>query len=130
MKLAQQYPRKSPDFYRKNDEVLQKVLESDLDLDFEGPITLMECIHGPIQDFGYTTLFQEVSDFRNKVVLWCFLEEWDITKYYNKDMHDRMVHYINLCSPVKKKELKRLVTGWTPTNYCNICHTLKKKCKI
>lgn len=79
-------------------------------------LTLMECIHGPEEDFGYTKLFQKIHDFKNKEIVWQFLKKHKLPD---------SAQYINLCKPVKYKHLMQLATNQVPSNYCQTCQQLK-----
>ena len=89
------------------------------------PLTLMECVHGPVEDFGCPELFERVPDFRNKMVLWRFLSEWGTL--HNAD---ELVRYINLCSPARVSDLRLIATNRVPPNYCPTCRTLRKNCLL
>lgn len=83
----------------------------------------MECVYGPMEDFGYPELFADVKSFCNKEVLWQYLSKHELQ--YTPEKHARMVHYINLCTPVKMKHLKQVATDRVPSNYCPACKSLK-----
>lgn len=119
MSNSRAYTKRSPLFFLKN---AQLDPHATYDTDFQ-VLTLMECVHGPEEDFGYRALFEDVKSFRNKEILWQYISEHGLR--YDLEKHARMVHYINLCTPVKVKHLAQVATNRVPSNYCPVCKCLK-----